>query len=162
MAKIILIHHYSEFSEEKKTHWKSSWINLLWMFVIKWFQDLVIIRLHLIDEQYKDEYLMYIVYFYSNERNKRKLRRRRSSYSEDWESRLIKYWIKRSNIYPLMVVISFSKRLSWHNWRILRTNIGNWSIDDSKSIVNIKSINVRFSLSVNGSVLKDKKILFRT
>jgi hypothetical protein len=37
------------------------------MFVIKSFQDQVIIQSHLKYEQYKDEYWMYIVYYY-NER----------------------------------------------------------------------------------------------
>ncbi len=68
----------------------------------------------------------------------------------------MKYWIKQSNIYPLEVVISFSEWLSVHNLRIFKINIGNWSIDDWKSIVNIISINVRFSLSENGSVLNQK------
>jgi hypothetical protein len=44
------------------------------MFVIKSFQDQEIIQLYLIYEQYKDEYLMYIVYFYSNGMNERKLK----------------------------------------------------------------------------------------
>ncbi len=71
-------------------------------------------------------------------------------------SRLIKYSIKLSNIYPLIFVISFSEWLSVHNLRIFKTNIGNWSIEDVKSMVNIISINARFSGSVNGSVLNVK------
>ena len=40
---------------------------------------------------------------------------------------------------------------------MFKTNIGNSSVHDSKSIVNIISINVRFSWLANGRVLKHEK-----
>jgi hypothetical protein len=60
-------------------------------------------------------------------------------------------------MYPLELDISLFELLSTHNLRICTINIGKWSIDSSKSIVNITSMNVRCSLAANGNVLHNDR-----
>ena len=126
------------------------------MFVIKSFQDRWLIQWHSTDERYTDEYSIRIVCHYIQTMKQRSNEKKKRVYSLNCVSRLMKNSINRSKIYPAEGVISFSRRGSWHSWRIFRTKIGSWSGDDCKSMVKIKSMNVRFSWSAKGSVLHGK------
>lgn len=155
MARRISLHHYSEFSETN--HFPPSPSHARENFTLN-VRNKIIPRSvvnSMAFNRWTIQRRIFDTYCFSLDFNTMTTRRSNAKriYSLNCVSRLMKNSINRSKIYPLEGVISFSRRWSWHNWRRLRTKIGSWSGDDCKSIVKIKSMNVRFSWSANGSVL---------